>query len=71
MDPQEGFWVNMRLVDGPWFKWIRIVGLFRGMELVVPCEYRWKYKELVRKLRSNDASVVFLSLTVEVRGRKR
>ena len=62
MDPQEGLWVNVRLVDGPWFKWIRIVGVFRGKELMVPCEYRWMYKELVRKLRSNDASVVFLFL---------
>ena len=48
-----------------------MVGLFRGMELVVvPCQHRWKYKELVRELRSNDASVDVLSLTVEERGRQ-
>ena len=47
------------------------VVLFRGVELVVvPCQHRWKYKELVRELRSNGASVDFLSLTVEERGRK-
>ena len=71
MDPQEGLWVNTRLVDGRQFKWIRTVGVFRCLELVVPCQYRWKYKELARELRSNDASVVFFFLTVEERNREK